>query len=293
MNKKLIATVGTVALGGVLLGSTAYAAISGTSGYDLYKQALKNTHEVQAMTPKTEVVVLDNGQQVIKVDAVSKVDTVSKTGSQNIQVDTPDGQKQLNIYMQEGKTVVKSADSQVYSILESNGKNFHKDWKQDDTGRLKDIENVIDAMAGNLQNFIGVQENTDGTKSVSLQLTDSQISPVIHAVTSLVANNLDLEHGNKGATGGFHDSLKVNLPKLVDNIKVSKIDVAAEINQDNLIAEQTQKFVITGNDAEGKSHELVISINMEFVDYNSTTPDKVDLTGKQIKVIEHQFKHHK
>jgi hypothetical protein len=122
-------------------------------------------------------------------------------------------------------------------------------------------------------------------------MSDNQVSPVINAIASLVVRNAgkEGEHRGTGHMGfAFDSSLHDKLPKLVDNIRVSRVDVDAKINKDNLIQEQTESFVITGTDANGKTHEVTVSIDTSFSKYNSTVPDEVNLNGKQVKEISHQ-----
>lgn len=294
MNKKLTTILATVAVGGVLLGTSAYAAISSSSGYDVYKQAFKNTYGVSSITPRTAVTVKDNGKLVLKVDSVSEIDKANNSMSNNVTVSSGGLQKTMEIYSQDGKTIMKSSDSDVYNVMDNSGKRIHRmDRKEEDPERFEDIENVVDAFAGSVQNFINLSENPDGTKEVSLQMSDTQVSPVINAAASLVVRNT----GKGGHSGGhmgnvFDSSLQEQLPKLVDNIKVSRVEVEAKINKGNLIQEQSEIFVITGTDSSGKTHEVVVDIDTDFSNYNSTKPDKVDLSGKQVKQISNKgFRH--
>lgn len=298
MNRKYMTIAGTIALGGVILGASAYAAISGTSGYDIYKQALKNTCAVQSITPKTEVTVKDNGSVLVKLDSLTKINRSDKTMSNNITVSSADGQKTIDLYRQDSKTIFKSSDSNVYDVMERNKEmeQKRKNKKEDDPSRINDIENVADALVGNIQNYITLNNNTDGTKEVSLELSDNQISPVINAVASLVVKNAgrEMDRGEKIGPEdmSFITNLKDKLPKLESNIKVTRVDVDAKITKDNLIQEQTENLIITGTDASGKTHEVMVSVTTNFDGFNSTKPDKVDLTGKQVKVIQHEkFKH--
>lgn len=295
MNKKLMTIAGTVVLGTAMLGATAYAAVSGTSGYDLYKQAFKNTYAVSSITPKTEVVVNDNGSLLFKVDATSKIDKENESMSNSISVASADRQKTVDIYNQDNQTIIKNSDSDVYDVMGSGKwrRPAGDKWKKaDDPGRIQDIENVVDALTGNIQNYITSNSNPDGTTEVSLQLSGSQVSPVVNAVASLAVKNIGRENDFRGHQGGMESvldsDLRDKLPQLVNNIKVSSVDVDAVINKDNLIQNQTEHLVITGTDANGKAHEISVSVDTAFTGFNSTTPDRVDLTGKQVQSISRQ-----
>lgn len=307
MNKKLITIAGTIAVGTVMLGASAYAAISGTSGYDVYKQAIKNTYAVHSITPKTEAVVKDNGSVLFKVDSVSKIDKDSNTMSTTATVAAGDLQESVAVYNQAGQVIYKDSSSDVYNVLNS-GKRMRdekepkveKNLTEKDAGRVKDIENVADALAGNLQNYITLNTNTDGTKEVSLNLSENQVSPVANAIASLLIKNMDKENGKHQGfrpnedqmMQALQNGLKDKLPTLVDNIKVTQVAVDASITQDNMIAGQTENLTVTGTDAGGKTHQLTVSVSTDFSGYNSTVPDKVDLSGKQVKQMDNEKRGH-
>ena len=292
MDKKVITALGTIAVGGLLFGTSAFAAITQPSGYDLYKEALKNTKAVQSLTPMIELSVRDNGEEIFKVNFVTKLDKETKISSSDIVFDVQNQQKNVDIFVNDGNTVVKSEGSDVYKMLKTNKEGFHKEGKYHGQGHLEDMESIIDALIGNIETFINVSETSDGTRVIDLQLSENQISPVINAVTSVAVKNM-ADHSSKAVPveGGFHDGITPELPKLVKNIRVSKIDVKAEVNSENLIEEQAIFFEIIGEDAEGKSHELVVGVDAGFTDFNSTAPDKVDLTGQEVQQIKHEFKH--
>lgn len=292
MDKKLIATLGTIAVGGLLLGTSAYAAIAQPSGYDLYKEALKKTTAVQNLTPSLEMLVKNNGNDIFKVNSVTKLDKETKVSSSEITVTVGDKEKNVDIYKGKGKIVVKSDDSEIYKVLESNKEGFHKDRKYHGEGHKEDMESIVDALMTNYEKFISTKDLSDGNKAISLQLSEGQISPVINAVTSVVVKNM-LEHGDKVETvkGGFHDGLKPELPELVTNIKVNQIDLKAQVSGDNLIQEQTLVFALVGQDINGKTHELVVEMDTNFENFNTTTPETIDLTGKEVQQINHKFKH--
>lgn len=183
MDKKVITALGTIAVGGLLFGTSAFAAITQPSGYDLYKEALKNTKAVQSLTPKIELSVRDNGKEIFKVNSVTKLDKETKISSSDIVFDVQNQQKNVDIFVDKGETVVKSEGADVYKMLKTNKEGFHKEGKYHGQGHLEDMESIIDALIGNIETFINVSETSDGTRVIDLQLSENQISPVINAVT--------------------------------------------------------------------------------------------------------------
>lgn len=298
MNKKLTTIAGAIALSSMMVGATAYGAVSGTSGYDLYKQALKNTVAAQSITPATEVTMQDNGQLLLKANDTAKLNRADKTMSNSVTVISGNQQKTMDMYRQNGQTIMKTSDSAVYNVMDTRktGKAKNIETQKEDSSRIQDIENVADALVGNIQNYISLQDNQDGTKEVSLELSESQVSPVVNAAASLAVKNAEAKANHQMNMGNsrnaFAAGLLEKMPKLVQNIRVSKVDVDAKISSDNLIQSQSELFTITGTDASGKNHVLTINVNTTFSGINATTPDKVDLTGKQVKTMSNRMQWH-
>ena len=298
MSKKLLTIGISAVVGTVMLGTAAFAALSGTSGYDVYKTAFNNSFFAKSMTQKNQISVQDNGSLLMSVDSVMKKNKDTKTMSESTTVTAGDQKASTDVFRQEGKSIIKDSTSDVYNVMER--KNGSKPEANDDreASKIKDIEGVIDALTVNIQDFIPVNTNPDGTKEVFLQLSENQTSPVVNAVASLAIKNMDGEEhhdqqtvGNGNEAAQLERSFKDKLPKLVDGIKIAKVDVHAKIGADNLIQSQTEKITISGKDAAGTTHNVVVSVSTDLSDYNSTTPDSVDLTGKQTKVISETGRH--
>jgi hypothetical protein len=53
---------------------------------------------------------------------------------------------------------------------------------------------------------------------------------------------------------------------------------------------QVAKIVLSGKDASNVIHSITIDAALNLSNINTTTPDTVDLTGKQIKTITSDFR---
>lgn len=310
MNKKLLAIGSGIVIGTMMLGTTALTAWAGNSGYDTYKTAFKNTASAKSITMKSEISVQDNGKLLLSVDSTSKTDKANRSMSDHSTIVGGGQQNGADVYQQDGKLIYKSSDSEIYNEIDHKfprgkfGKGGGKEQSAKngelENSRVKDIENVVDALAGNIQDYITLKDNGDGTKNVSLQLSENQVSPVINAAASLavkhiegkVNHNGDFKVGHGGeAADQLVKELKGAIPELKDNIRVAKVAVNAKINQDNFIQTQTQNITISGTDVNGQTHDVVVSIKTDFSGYNSTTPDTIDLSGKQVKVMNDAKRH--
>ena len=99
------------------------------------------------------------------------------------------------------------------------------------------------------------------------------------------SNNNEPMHNEK--VGNL--DVKNMLPQLASGIKVESVVVTGDINKNNIITGQVAKIVVTGLDAKGATHEVTINANLNLSDINATTPNTVDLTGKQVKTVTGHF----
>ena len=171
MNKK-IAMVGiSIAVGSAMLFATAFSAMAGNSGYDTYKSAIKNTLTAKSYGVDMKVSITDNGSALINADYAVKRNSDSGNMSQNITVKSGDSTKSTETYGQDGKTITKSSDSDVYNVMTlptektgAAGKIRERSLQgKMDPQAIQDDEKILDALVGNLQNYVLVDSKTDGT----------------------------------------------------------------------------------------------------------------------------------
>jgi len=278
MKKKSVMIVLSLVLGATMLCATAFANISSSSGYEAYKAAVKNLPQANSLTAQAAVSVSDNGNVVLNIDGTQKMDRANKTMSSVSTFKAGDKTQSNEIYRQNGQTIMKDSNSEVYNVMEKGKRDFEKNFDNQPANQelSKEVENIIDLLAANFDNNISLDNNSDGSKVVTLQLADSQITPLENAVASLITKNVN--HENKRT-----NAVMTNLPQLVDEISLTSVDLKAEINAQGQLTNQTAVIKINGKDASGQVHELVININVEISAINSTVPDTIDLTGKQIE----------
>lgn len=292
MNKKLAITGLSIALGSVMLITTAFAGSTTTSGYEAYKSAIKNTITTRNFTENAVITASDNGKVLAAVNNTAKLGGDKQTMSQSTTVKIGDQTNTFETYRQDGKMISKTSGSDVYNVMtfgqrkDSNGK--EGDEKQLDSSKIKDGEMLVDALVGNLQNYVTLDSKADGTKDISVQLSDSQIPTLANTAASIfVKNAVNKENkmGNEKGISSVEKSLIADMPKLVDGIRINSVNLKAEINKDNYIVNQVADISISGKDANGADHTITVDINMNMSDFNSTTPDKIDLTGKQTQTV--------
>ncbi|MBZ9686112.1 hypothetical protein G9F72_007170 [Clostridium estertheticum] len=289
MNKKIIAiAMSLVVSGGVLMG-TAYAKAGELSGYENYKLAIANTANLKNETADIKLSVKDNGASLVDVTSNVKVNSANNAMSQATTVKSSKGSETFTTASQAGKSISKSSTSEVYNVREENNhKNFNKKDEKMNPQMIKSMETVMDILVGNMKNNVGVTVNADGTKKVDIKLSETQIVPLVNAITSLAFTKNNNEPMRIEKAGNL--DVKNMLPQLASDIKVISVNVTGDINKDNVINNQVANIVLSGVDAKGTTHQVTISADLNLSKINSTTPDTINLTGKQVKTITNDFK---
>jgi hypothetical protein len=283
MNKKLIAMVTSLALGGVLLFGTAFVNASQLSGYQSLKDAIKSTSTLKNGTIDFKLTASDNGTNIMNLNSNVKLNETSKAMSSLTTVKSSANTETFNSYTEDGKNITKNSSSAEYTVMQSGNKKN----KTENPEITKSMEVVVDTLVGSMQNKISTINNSDGTKKDSISLNSSEITPLANALSSIAL----MKNGNGAVTNGNVNlnSFKNVLPQLESNIKIESINSNGTINKDDEITAQTAEVVVSGNDAAGKKHTVKIDIDLTLSNISNTTPDKVDLTGKQVKTITSRF----
>ena len=297
MNKKSIAIGLSIALGSTMLITTAFANTTGETGYDTYKSAIKNTLIAKNFTENAVITVKDNGNVIASVNNSSKLSLDNNAVSGSTSINAGGQTYTIETYNQDGKAIFKSSDNPVYNVMtkDQNSKEF-KNKKSENEGlnstKLNDGELLVDALVGNLQNYVTLDNKSDGSKEISASLSDNQLPAVVNAAASIVVKNAANEGNRMGMEKGdaaFTKNIINSIPKLVDNIRVENVSLKAQINPDNYIVNQVINIIISGKDANGTVHTITADIDMNMLQFNNTTPDQIDLTGKQVNNVTKEF----
>ncbi|PYI53870.1 hypothetical protein [Paenibacillus flagellatus] len=308
MKKKWIAMGTGVGIGAVMLTVSAMSAMAGTSGYEAWKSALKQTRTAQSVAGTAAVTVSDNGSELFGASAAFKKGAGDSGASATVTLSAGAVTKGANLYLQDGKAIVKTSDSDVYRVAEHGGGKGPK-WRHDgareggpDPEFAEGAERVLDALVGSLKDHVTLQSEADGGKRVSLHLTGSQVPVAVNAIGSLLVRGASdgphggWKHGVEGKGEGeaaedfhalFASGLEHDWPKLTKDIRVDDIRLDATIDAANYFDRKSAEIRIVGKDDAGAEHSVVVRADIDLSGVNATTPDSVDLTGKQVEKIEH------
>jgi hypothetical protein len=284
-----------------LLITSAYAGVAGTSGYETYKAAIKNTAAAKSMTNTIALSIQDNGKPIVNVNATVKKDKAVDTVSANVNIQGGGSDQSVDVFTAaDGKKVIKASTSDVYTIMNShetrgNEKLKEKaDLEQGDQFQ-KEAENLIDALVGNLKDYVIASDAADGKKEIHLSLSGSQLPTAVNAIGSFLVkkashdsiNERDTDAtSNKAMMGMDFNGIKREMPKLMQDVSITNVDLLATVDDSNTITNQKATIAISGKDASGLSHAVTVSMDLGISGLNSTSPDTIDLTGKQVQTVE-------
>lgn len=277
MNKK---TLGVIGLSGAILLGSVYSISANTSGYELYKSALKQTHQADSATMALSFKLEDNDQSLFSMNSLYKGDMKQEVSTISTEMANTEESSAMNMYKQDGAWYVTKAGTDLFYKMDAKNPHSEQSLELQD-----DVENLIDVLTKNLQQQITVDEAKNGAKTVELDLAGKEIPLAANALSSLmIKHSVMLQDRTEESETNFH--ITPTIPELDHDITVKQINLTANISKEDRIADQTVKAVVTGKDKQGKEHELVLNFKLEVKDYNQTTVSKVEIPAGKVEEMD-------
>lgn len=273
----------TFLIGTSVFVTTAIADISTKSGYEQLKDSLKRTtsslsESVNNFTVEVSYSAKDNNKVFETSSEVKKFDLVNKSEesiSSNLRWD---GMEYKNYYYSDQNMRISKGNEDTYYVTKfasprENGNSgiFSDPFKED---RAEDIEKIVDAVVGNLKDYIMVDERHDGSKSLTGSLNEVQIPAIVNAGASFMVKQQFSPSYRDTGTG---------LQQIKKDIYVKGVTGRANINKDGILENFLGSVALMGKDNQGVIHEVNIDILAKIYDINSTLVQKPELTGKKVE----------
>jgi hypothetical protein len=308
MKKKWLMTGGAIAVSGAVMLTTGLTAMAGTSGYEDYKSALKATQALKSVSIQADAVLQDNGNVLNDAHGQLKVSLPDRKMSGNVQVTGKGAQQSVDLFSGPTGEVWKTGGTDTYFVKQD--KQEKQDGEQQDSTENghsawmnKQAETVIDALVGNLKNYVSENSQSDGSKQISLQLDNAQIPAVVQALAPLAFKHLSGEHDGQQKQNSVTDQanpdklfsknlFNVNEIALTQDIQIQSVSLEAIVNAHNQIERQQASVTFTGKDAGGVSHKLTLNTDVHLSAFDQTTPDTIDLAGKKVQQVQEHQGHH-
>ncbi|GAA3408943.1 hypothetical protein ACFFNY_08445 [Paenibacillus hodogayensis] len=316
MRKKWIVMGAGLGAGAIMLAASGLSAMAGVSGYDTWKSAAKQMKTVESVAGDVRLAIVDNGTKLADTQAAFKKDGGAL--SAKLALNAGGASQGLDVYLQDGKTVWKSSDSETYRVSERGGDKNGEDgrgWsdhaqRTPDPAMVEGVERVFDALVGNLKDRVTLESRDDGSKQVSLALSGSQVPVAVQAIGSLLISHassaaetkshegIDARRGkgqkgiDEAAEKPLFDAKTVpELPKLTRDVRIDGIKLDATIDAGNYIGQQSLEIRIAGKDETDKDHTVVIQAQIDLNGVNATKADSIDLTGKSVEAVSTKSDH--
>jgi len=273
--------------GACLFFTTALADMTLGTGYDRLKEAAKHTSArmesgldsytlESSLSAKVDGIVMYESTDLMKVDAVNRT-------AETLKEHTRYNEKKYSWYTYSDETMYayKSGEDEQFYVTERT----RRDWSPySDPFRdefASDMERIVDALVGNLKDYVMVEEAANGGKVYSGSLSQAQVPTLVNAVLSFLFRQTSYDWFR-----GSDDHLQ-----LTEDIHVSRVSGRAEEDETGLLRNVTGEIVLNGLDKNGQRHELVVKLGILLRDIGSTTITKPDLTNAIVErtSTEHQF----
>jgi hypothetical protein len=269
----------SLALGSVMFTTTAIAQVISKSGYDQLKDSVKYTAEscstnLSSYTIDTLFVIKDNGTVITSQGSLDKVDVSNQT-KENITTSIEGGVKKDGyFYSDKSGYITRNSDQDIYYATEyTSPREIVAPTNPFKEKGASDMEKIADAIVGSLKDAVVVTESSDGSKTLSGSLSESQIPALINAVVSLQSKT---EFSN-----GYNNQNP--MPKITKDVFVKEIKGNMVTTKEGLIQSVLGSGVIVGTDENDKEHNLSFEVLAKITNVNLTKVNKPDLSGKKVE----------
>lgn len=278
MKKKGFKTMAVSAVAGCLLLSLSVTTFANTgSGYASLKGAIESTMLTENKTITTQFEVKDDGVIILSRNSIKKVDGDNKSSENSI---TVDGMTKAFQTSEGNGILIKEADGKYYSVNKSD-KKFENLTASSSTVKLAEM--LADTLVGDVKN----QFVKDG-ETISVKLEGAQIPELTRLAFSAMTekNSTRMEDKNNGNQVS-DESMKLMMDKMpkLSNVNIKSIAMTATVDG-NTLKDNEFAVAITGNDANGATHELTVMVNAKITDVGNTKADAIDTTGKEVTTID-------
>lgn len=281
MRKKWLGIGLSVGITGALIWGYGASASADSTTIGVYESALHQTKEAKSMTAHAQLTLTDNGTKLLTLEGVAKIDHNQHIGNVNATITDTLGEKSVQAFLEKDQVVVKKRDSNVYRVMEKMDGSPQSE-NDADNKRGVMMHKLLTTVFGDLGKNATVENLPDGGKRTSLQLSEAQIPAFIQAAGPLLYDKV-VEHSQEASSS--ENGLSVKLPRLQEDFQVDQVLLNAKIDGKNQIEQQSAVVHLSGTDASGKEHKLQLSLDIRLSDLGTTTPDRIDLTGKQVEKV--------
>lgn len=272
---------------------TTFASIN--SGYDTYKEALKETHKMKSGVTNIEFSIVNNNNLLQDVTVQTVHNLEEKRGLANINLKTSDQDIHLQINKEANKVYFSNNEANTTYTIESNkdpAKQKEKYERYHNKELMKIAELVVDTLTRPLHDSFVL----DSDQTISVDITNDEIPAVIQTIGTYMVKNGFKHHSDIELSPNEYPFLTETyiqeFPTITDEIIFEQVEIDAELTKTGLIDNQQTLFRISGKDQDGQSHTLTIQFNIDFENINETTVEPLSLENKSLETFQLNQVHH-
>lgn len=284
-NKKN-ATIAAFALGATILVTSAFADTMLGSGYNSLKSATKTTmaklsKEVDSFSANATITFKMDGNIIEESSSNGKFDIVNNAKESEDSNFRKGELRESYWYSDKEKRIYKNNDGSYNVIERQNIKGENEEVVQNpfEDEQVRDMEKILDAFVGNLQDAIQVEE-AGGKKIYIGNLTETQIPSMVNAISSFAFKYGILDQWQAKHLGIPHPKSEIYL--------VNAMGKAIQ-DEDGIIESGIFTASISAQDENGVEHIYSLEFSMDIKDINSTVVKAPDLEGKKVTYSKEGF----
>lgn len=280
LKKKSIALCAVV-VGAAVFTTSAFADALIGSGYSGLKDSVKSTagqliSKVDSYTAEADMNLKVDGTEYASLHSFLQVDNKNQA---KISVNTQkEGGEESSYYSYDdpSQSIHKGSDG-IYYVYENNYADESSSAPENpfEDEQVQDMEKILDALVGNLKDVVQVEEK-DGQKMYIANLTDTQVPPLVNAVSAFVV---------KYGLLTDYQAKQWGMPALKSDIFVKDASGKAIQNADGLLEDVVVSGSVTGKDENGGEHLVTLDVTMHLTDVNNTAVTAPDLSGQQVERV--------
>lgn len=285
--KKTSTALAAVLIGAAVFTTSALADVVVGSGYNSLKTAVKATTRelsgnADSFTAKIDMTLKLDGQPLEQVSDVTRIDNQNRAReTENTYTRGGNPQEGYYSYSDDTQYINKSDGDDTYyvtkrSVPQGSSDDGRMIADPFDSEMAKDAEKVLDAFVGGLKDIVQVEES-EGKKQYIGNLTETQVPPVVNAVSSFMMKYGILES---------YDLQELGLPAITSDIYVKEASGKAIENESGILESAIGTASVVGNDETGTEHTITLELALEISDVNATAVQAPNLEGEKVELFE-------
>lgn len=290
-----------------MLGITAFANVPSYEGYEALKALMQEEQgaDMTAGSLTGSVTIKEDGKTLVVFQGTLTGDKNQQSGSGTVNIQSESMSRQIDLYMNQEEVYLFDETNEEYYKFSQNKEMYTESYEEQEFQRRNVFskgqdemtpaqEELLDFIMGELKDDFVVAYISDESKTISFELTESEMPMLLNLMISAGNSSTDKTSFNENE---FDDSdlvqyplfaeiaaLDEKVPNIVDEFQLNNIKFSITVDDNNNLKAIEMSANISGNDKAGTKHTLQIDSQFDVSKLEEVTVVQPDLSNK--KVIE-------